>query len=164
MGSTAWASYLQESSALVPLWTGKIANVIEVAKCLRFIILRIRHSNVVCELVHVDVFCSWIVDLFHYLLFRQMAVFQILWSLLTVKLLNQGLQLQNTYHRWCLYDLLFSLFPFHFEFLPLHPFLFTDCMHYWLVALIFQFNEEARSPFVKKYKTIIHPGEVPILS
>ena len=24
----------------------------------------------------------------------------------------------------------------------------------------FQFNEEARSPFVKKYKTIIHPGEV----
>ena len=22
------------------------------------------------------------------------------------------------------------------------------------------FNEEARSPFVKKYKTIIHPGEV----
>lgn len=26
--------------------------------------------------------------------------------------------------------------------------------------LTFQFNEEARSPFVKKYKTIIHPGEV----
>ncbi|CDY70287.1 BnaAnng33220D [Brassica napus] len=25
---------------------------------------------------------------------------------------------------------------------------------------ISQFNEEARSPFVKKYKTIIHPGEV----
>ena len=25
---------------------------------------------------------------------------------------------------------------------------------------IFQFNEEARSPFVKKFKTIIHPGEV----
>ena len=23
-----------------------------------------------------------------------------------------------------------------------------------------QFNEEARSPFVKKFKTIIHPGEV----
>ena len=28
----------------------------------------------------------------------------------------------------------------------------------------FQFNEEARSPFVKKFKTIIHPGEVSILS
>ncbi|GAB4853791.1 hypothetical protein Ancab_017985 [Ancistrocladus abbreviatus] len=25
---------------------------------------------------------------------------------------------------------------------------------------ISQFNEEARSPFVKKYKTIVHPGEV----
>ncbi|XP_040373056.1 WD-40 repeat-containing protein MSI5-like [Rosa chinensis] len=25
---------------------------------------------------------------------------------------------------------------------------------------ISQFNEEARSPFVKKYKTIIHPGEI----
>ncbi|KAK2630999.1 hypothetical protein EUGRSUZ_L03581 [Eucalyptus grandis] len=25
---------------------------------------------------------------------------------------------------------------------------------------ISQFNEEARSPFVKKFKTIIHPGEV----
>ena len=24
----------------------------------------------------------------------------------------------------------------------------------------FQFNEEARSPFVKKHKTILHPGEV----
>jgi hypothetical protein len=23
-----------------------------------------------------------------------------------------------------------------------------------------QFNEEAKSPFVKKHKTIIHPGEV----
>ena len=28
----------------------------------------------------------------------------------------------------------------------------------------FQFNEEARSPFVKKFKTIIYPGEVSILS
>ncbi|CAL9774790.1 unnamed protein product, partial [Musa acuminata subsp. burmannicoides] len=28
------------------------------------------------------------------------------------------------------------------------------------VEHISQFNEEARSPFVKKYKTIIHPGEV----
>lgn len=130
MGSTAWASYLQESSALVPLWTGKIANVIEVAKCLRFIILRIRHSNVVCELVHVDVFCSWIVDLFHYLLFRQMAVFQILWSLLTVKLLNQGLQLQNTYHRWFLYDLLFSLFLSLWIFTP------SSFSFYWLYALL----------------------------
>jgi hypothetical protein len=27
-------------------------------------------------------------------------------------------------------------------------------------CLFLQFNEEARSPFVKKYKTIIHPGEV----
>lgn len=27
-------------------------------------------------------------------------------------------------------------------------------------CFIIQFNEEARSPFVKKYKTIIHPGEV----
>ncbi|CAL9129181.1 unnamed protein product [Musa acuminata var. zebrina] len=29
---------------------------------------------------------------------------------------------------------------------------------------ISQFNEEARSPFVKKYKTIIHPGELPVSS
>lgn len=29
-----------------------------------------------------------------------------------------------------------------------------------VLLLYFQFNEEARSPFVKKYKTIIHPGEV----
>lgn len=29
-----------------------------------------------------------------------------------------------------------------------------------ICLFIFQFNEEARSPFVKKYKTIIHPGEV----
>lgn len=28
---------------------------------------------------------------------------------------------------------------------------------------IFQFNEEARSPFVKKHKTILHPGEVQFL-
>jgi hypothetical protein len=27
-------------------------------------------------------------------------------------------------------------------------------------VFVLQFNEEARSPFVKKYKTIIHPGEV----
>lgn len=33
-----------------------------------------------------------------------------------------------------------------------------------IIAQIFQFNEEARSPFVKKYKTIIHPGEVSVLS
>lgn len=36
---------------------------------------------------------------------------------------------------------------------------------YWVLlvslgCLISQFNEEARSPFVKKFKTIIHPGEV----
>ncbi|THU59560.1 hypothetical protein C4D60_Mb07t03390 [Musa balbisiana] len=30
-----------------------------------------------------------------------------------------------------------------------------------VVEHISQFNEEARSPFVKKYKTIIHPGESP---
>jgi len=29
--------------------------------------------------------------------------------------------------------------------------------------LFLQFNEEARSPFVRKYKTIIHPGEVCLL-
>jgi len=29
-----------------------------------------------------------------------------------------------------------------------------------MLQYILQFNEEARSPFVKKYKTIIHPGEV----
>lgn len=33
-----------------------------------------------------------------------------------------------------------------------------------LDLLIFQFNEEARSPFVKKYKTIIHPGEVWVMN
>ena len=34
------------------------------------------------------------------------------------------------------------------------------CRIYYLVLMCSQFNEEARSPFVKKYKTIIHPGEV----
>ncbi|KAG5595841.1 hypothetical protein H5410_037073 [Solanum commersonii] len=29
---------------------------------------------------------------------------------------------------------------------------------------IANFNEEARSPFVRKYKTIIHPGELPLTS
>jgi hypothetical protein len=29
-----------------------------------------------------------------------------------------------------------------------------------LSTCLLQFNEEARSPFVKKYKTIVHPGEV----
>ncbi|MCL7033142.1 hypothetical protein MKW94_028786, partial [Papaver nudicaule] len=29
-----------------------------------------------------------------------------------------------------------------------------------VLSCAFRFNEEARSPFVKKYKTIIHPGEV----
>ena len=34
----------------------------------------------------------------------------------------------------------------------------------WLGVLILHFNEEALSPFVKKFKTIIHPGEVSITS
>jgi hypothetical protein len=34
----------------------------------------------------------------------------------------------------------------------------TRYLHFFL-----QFNEEARSPFVKKYKTIVHPGEVMVI-
>jgi len=30
-------------------------------------------------------------------------------------------------------------------------------------TFLLQFNEEARSPFVKKYKTIVHPGEVRVV-
>jgi hypothetical protein len=47
-----------------------------------------------------------------------------------VKLLNQGLQLQNTYHRWFLYDLLFSLFLSLWIFTP------SSFSFYWLYALL----------------------------
>lgn len=40
-------------------------------------------------------------------------------------------------------------FAFRFHFFPIYLFL-----------VVFQFNEESRSPFVKKFKTILHPGEV----
>lgn len=34
------------------------------------------------------------------------------------------------------------------------------CLYFIFSCLISQYNEEARSPFIKKYMTIIHPGEV----
>ncbi|KAK9043882.1 hypothetical protein V6N11_072206 [Hibiscus sabdariffa] len=51
-----------------------------------------------------------------------------------------------------------SLFPSWGSFLVLMPAAFFSS--FTQVLHTFQFNDEARSPFVKKYKTIIHPGEV----
>lgn len=53
----------------------------------------------------------------------------------------------------------FLHFCCHVKEMPVFTF---DLMHCLLLLFFFQFNEEARSPFVKKFKTIIHPGEVGI--
>lgn len=53
--------------------------------------------------------------------------------------------------------------PLHFFHIWLHWLCLYHCMiMVSFPCLILQFNEEARSPFVKKYKTIIHPGEVSV--
>ncbi|RYR77143.1 hypothetical protein Ahy_A01g001610 [Arachis hypogaea] len=87
--------------------------------------------------------------LFSYL---RMVVFPILWSLQLAMLSSLGLQLQTTFHRSLL--VLMPRLPFCFHVSNFESLL--SCYGF----LSFQFNEEARSPFVKKYKTIIHPGEV----
>lgn len=46
---------------------------------------------------------------------------------------------------------------FSFSFLSMY---FSALFCAYANCFVVQFNEEARSPFVKKYKTIIHPGEV----
>lgn len=64
------------------------------------------------------------------------------------------MQQQSIYHRW---------FPTGEsdppDFCPYH-FIFNFLNFVWALGVFYQFNEEARSPFVKKFKTIIHPGEV----
>lgn len=50
-----------------------------------------------------------------------------------------------------------------FYVLSLSSFFFRNKNHLDVIESLIsqlQFNEEARSPFVKKFKTIIHPGEV----
>ena len=166
MWSSTRASYLQESPASLPFWTGKLLFI----NCLFILVW----SS--WELIYVNLLSCYLL-LPAFFISVTKLVDQSLFCLHFLFIQTDGSVPNTLVIANCevvkprvaaaehISQVMYSFPPFIF-FLILWHWL---CLIYWLLTvflhcLILQFNEEARSPFVKKNKTIIHPGEVSINS